>query len=62
MKAPSKEQMIAKKVQRGGHPVEAELFLEEIIQAHEGYNLAYALHYWGYAGEKAAHAFAGIEL
>lgn len=62
MKVPTAEQMIAKRVKGGANEDQSRALLTHLIASHDGYNLASALYYNGFAGEKGAHAFAGIAL
>lgn len=54
--------MIARRVRVGGFAASrSRRLLSELIAAHDGYNLASALVWWGFATERQALRFAGVE-
>ena len=56
------EAMIARRVRVGGFAASrSRRLLSELIAAHDGYNLASALVWWGFATERQALRFAGVE-
>ena len=56
------EAMIARRVRVGGFAASrSRRLLSELIAAHDGDNLASALVYWGFATERQALRFAGVE-
>lgn len=51
------ERMIARLVRKGANPDQARAQIAELIAAHDGDNLAYALVYTGAATERTAYQF-----
>lgn len=52
------DQMIARRVAKNGNPAEAAAMLDELLTAHSGDNLAFALHYNGFATAAKADKYA----
>ena len=58
MKAPTTEQMIARRVRGGANPDQSRALLVEHLNLAGPGSLAYVLHYDGFATERQADAFA----
>lgn len=56
------ERFIKNYIRKGGNRETGAALLADLMERHEGYNLATALVYHGFAGETLAHRAAGIEL
>jgi hypothetical protein len=60
--AVTEEAMIARRSRVGGYaPGKSRRLLSELKAAHDGVNLASALVWWGFATERQALRFAGVE-
>lgn len=49
--------MIERRIRKGHNPAETVELFNELVTAHSGDNLAFALHYHGFATEKMAYDF-----